>query len=194
MTRVTGLCVAAAFGCAVTLGAQTSTTDRNKADSKTGHEVTVTGCLTKGADGNFMLTNARTGNSSTTGTTGTTAGTPTTSTAGAPASSMSNANAMTWKLEGGTDLDKHVGHKIEVTGHTDYTGTPSRNPGDTTASARPTTTDPANPNPNPTTTTAGTVGTSGTTADEQRYPRGSRETNQPKLEVTSIKMISSSCQ
>ena len=70
-----------------------------------------------------------------------------------------------------------------------------RKPGDTTASAAPTTTEPANPNP--TTTTAGTstpVGTSGATTDEQRYPRGARETNQPKLEVTSVKMISSSCQ
>ena len=32
------------------------------------------------------------------------------------------------------------------------------------------------------------------TTDEQRYPRGARDTNQPKLEVTSVKMISSSCQ
>jgi hypothetical protein len=104
------------------------------------------------------------------------------------------ANPMTWKLEGGTDLEKHVGHKIEVTGRTDWTGTMdrSRNPGDTTASAAPTTTEPANP----TTTTAGTstVGTTGSTTDEQRYPKGTRDMNQPKLEVTSVKMISSSCQ
>ena len=26
-------------------------------------------------------------------------------------------DAMNWNLEGGKDLDKHVGHKIEVTGH-----------------------------------------------------------------------------
>jgi len=198
MTRsVTGLCVAAAFGCAVALTAQTPANQQygKTGDKDKGHEVTVTGCLSKGPDGNFMLTNARAENkpSTTTGTTGTTTTAPPATTGSTPSSS---ASAMTWKLEGGTDLDKHVGHKIEVTGRTDWTGTMDRgrNPGDTTASAAPTTTDPANPNP--TTTTAGTtpVGTAGTTTDEQRYPRGTRDTNQPKLEVTSVKMISSSCQ
>jgi len=197
MTRsVTGLCVAAAFGCAVTLAAQTPANQQygKTGDKDKGHEVTVTGCLSKGADGNFMLMNARAENkpSTTTGTSGTTTTTPP-----ATGSTSSSTTAMTWKLEGGTDLDKHVGHKIEVTGRTDWTGTMDRgrNPGDTTASAAPTTTEPANPNP--TTTTAGTstpIGTSGATTDEQRYPRGARDTNQPKLEVTSVKMISSSCQ
>jgi hypothetical protein len=198
MTRsVTGFCVAAAFGCAVTLAAQTPSRDQQygkTGDKDKGHEVTVTGCLSKGADGNFMLMNARAENkpSTTTGTSGTTTAPPATSSS----TPSSTGNAMTWKLEGGTDLEKHVGHKVEVTGRTDWTGPMdrSRNPGDTTASAAPTTTD---PNPNPTTTTAGTqtpVGTSGSTVDEQRYPKGSRDTNQPKLEVTSVKMISSSCQ
>ncbi len=195
MTRsVTGLCVAAAFGCAVTLAAQTPANQQygKTGDKDKGHEVTVTGCLSKGADGNFIIMNARAENkpSTTTGTSGTTTTTPP-----ASGSTSSSTTAMTWKLEGGTDLDKHVGHKIEVTGRTDWTGTMDRKPGDTTASAAPTTTEPANPNP--TTTTAGTstpVGTSGATTDEQRYPRGARETNQPKLEVTSVKMISSSCQ
>ena len=196
MTRsATGFCIAAAFGFAVTLAAQTPPTSQTygkSSDKDKGHEVTVTGCLSKGADGNFMLNNARAESkaSTTTGTSGTT----TTTTPPASGSSSSMANAMTWRLEGGTDLDKHVGHKIEVTGRTDYTGAMdhSRNPGDTTAAAG-TTAEPTNPNPNPT-TTAGTTGTSGTTADEQRYPKGSRDMNQPKLEVTSIKMISTSCQ
>ncbi|PYQ69513.1 MAG: hypothetical protein DMG04_27985 [Acidobacteria bacterium] len=178
----------------MTLAAQTPANQQygKTGDKDKGHEVTVTGCLSKGADGNFMLMNARAENkpSTTTGTSGTTTTTPP-----ASGSTSSSTTAMTWKLEGGTDLDKHVGHKIEVTGRTDWTGTMDRKPGDTTASAAPTTTEPANPNP--TTTTAGTstpVGTSGATTDEQRYPRGARETNQPKLEVTSVKMISSSCQ
>jgi hypothetical protein len=196
MTRsVTGLCVAAAFGFAVTLAAQAPANQQygKSGDKDKGHEMTVTGCLSKAPDGNFMLTNARAESkpSTTTGTAGTTTAPPT----GGSTPTSSMANAMTWKLEGGTDLDKHIGHKVEVTGHTDWAGAMDRgrNPGDTTASAT-TTTDPAHPQP--TTTTAGTttpVGTSGTTADDQRY-KGSRDTNQPKLEVTSVKMISSSCQ
>lgn len=193
MTRsATGLFVAAAFGFAVTVAAQPPADQKYSKSSDKGHEVTVTGCLSKSADGNFMLMNARAENkpSTTTGTTGTTTAPPTTT--GSPSAS-SMATPMTWKLEGGTDLDKHIGQKIEVTGHTDWTGTMdrSRTPGDTTASTA-TTTEPSKPNP---TTTAGTspVGTTGTTTDDQRY-KGSRDTNQPKLEVTSVKMISSSCQ
>jgi hypothetical protein len=186
MTRsVTGLCVAAAFSFAVTLAAQTPSTDQYAKSGEKGREVTVTGCLSKGADGDFILTNARAENkpSTTTGTSGTTTTPP-----AASGSTSSMANAMTWKLEGGKDLDKHVGHKIEVTGHTDYTGM-GKTPGDTTASAATTT----EPNPHPTTTTAGTttVGTSGT---ESQRDRAKSDTNQPKLDVTSVKMISTSCQ
>ena len=72
----TGLCVAVAFGCIATLGAQTpppagqrtSTADKAK-------EVTISGCLAKGADGKYTLTNARMDNpmagSTATGTSGT---------------------------------------------------------------------------------------------------------------------------
>jgi hypothetical protein len=196
MTRTTtGLCVAAALGLAVTLGAQTSSPSNPdqrypKSSEKAGHEVSVTGCLTKGADGNFMLTNARidTGSSSTSttaGTTGTTGAPPTTTTA-EPAPSASSADRpMTWKLEGGKDLDKHVGHKIQVTGRTSWEG--STSPG-STASAAP---------PPPSTTTAApptTTGTTGAVPEEQRERgKSSSSANEPRLDVQSIKMIASSC-
>src|SRR5882672_11050723 len=61
--NTTAFCVAAAFGCIATLGAQTSTSTTS-GQSKTmrntpAKDVTVTGCLAKGADGRFVLNNAR---------------------------------------------------------------------------------------------------------------------------------------
>ena len=94
MTRTTMLSLAAAFGFAATLGAQspasTTTDQRDKMNDK-GREVTVTGCLSKGADGNYMLTNAHEDKTATTtGTTGTTTATE----------SKSMEHAITFKLEG----------------------------------------------------------------------------------------------
>lgn len=108
----TGLCVAAAFAFAASLGAQTATTAPQHTSSD---EVSITGCLERGPSGGFMLSNAkmetdmsRTGAAGTTGTTGATSGT----TAGMAATAGS-----TWTLEGeSSDLEKHVGHKITVTG------------------------------------------------------------------------------
>src|SRR5262245_51884910 len=169
-----GLCVATAIACAVTLGAQTppTTPQRSSTTTEKSHDVTVTGCLARDASGGYTLDDARIDSaaSATTTTAGstTTAGATTTA---PPSASTSSGPAMDWMLMGGTDLDKHVGHKIQVTGKTTWDSSMSRPP--TTTAAQP---DP--------TTTAGTTGTL-----EQR--RGDRDTKgaEPHLAVESIKMI-----
>jgi hypothetical protein len=200
----TGLGVAAAVACAVTLGAQTSTTTASQRTSTTdkSHDVTVTGCLARDSSNGFMLNNARMDNGASSSTT-TTSGTTTTGTTGAAgggattsgtnaSASMSNAPAMSWMLSGGNDLDKHVGHKIQVTGKT--TWDPAMNH-TSTASAAGAGTTAASPDPTTTAggatgTTAGAAGTTGT-RDEQR--KGDAHGMQPHLDVQSVKMISTSC-
>jgi hypothetical protein len=184
-----GLCVAAVMAWAVTLGAQTSTTPAQRSSTTTDkmHDVTVTGCLARDASGGFMLNNARMETeASTTTTTGstTTAGATTTAPRTNAGAAMSNAPAMNWVLSGSNDLDKHVGHRIQVTGKTSWDSTMSRT--STTSAAGAGTTAAT---PEPTTTTAGTTGT----RDEQR--KGDRDARgmQPRLDVQSIKMISASC-
>jgi hypothetical protein len=191
MTRsAIGLCIAAAFGLTISVGAQTTTTDqypsKTMRSDKAGHEITLTGCLARGADGNYVLNNAHvddsmsdrsrtSSNPSTTtsptepnpseppvGTTGTTAAEPASP---APPATSTSGNTMSWQLEGGHDLDKHVGHKIQVTGRTEWNGS-------TMSSS----------SPSPSTSTTGTTGT---TANSM---------NQPRLDVSAVKMISSSCQ
>lgn len=198
MTRTTiGLCFAAALGFAVSLGAQSSTTtttpDQRTAarGDKSAKEVTVTGCLARAADGTFMLNNARsddmsrsqpgattTGSSNPTtttagtptGTSGTTAGSTAGTTAAEPsASGAMHHEAMAWKLEGGTDLERHVGHEIQVTGRTDW------NEHSMSSS----------------TTTTGTSGSAASSATTTA--KGEKGMNEPRLEVSSVKMISSSC-
>lgn len=196
MTRTTtGLCVAAALGFAVSVGAQSTTT--TTPDQRSGaygqsanREVTITGCLARAADGTFMLNNARrdegmnrsgstgsptttnpnpattTAGTSPTGTTGTTAGSTVGSTAAEPSGGAMGHQAMSWKLEGGTDLDRHVGHEIQVTGRTDW------NEHSMSSS----------------TTTAGTTGSAASSATTT-----AKGANGPRLEVSSVKMISSSC-
>jgi hypothetical protein len=175
----TGLGIAAAVACAVTLGAQTSTSTAQRTSSTTdkAKDVTVTGCLAKDTSGSgFILNNAKMDNgaSSTTTTSGTTtAGTTGATTAGTNANAtMANGPAMNWTLSGGNDLDKHVGHKIQVTGKTTWDSSMNHSA--------------AAPAPDPTTTAGGaTAGTTGTR-------EGSRGM-QPRLDVESIKMISTSC-
>jgi hypothetical protein len=162
-----GLCMAAAFGFVASLGAQSATSSQSTTSDK---DVTVTGCLERGANGNYMLANAQKENGmsgTSTGTTGTT-GSATTGSTSATGSSAMNARSggETWTLEGSsTDLDKHVGHKIEVTGKE-----VSSSMGSATGTSS-------------TTGTTGTTatGTSGTT---------SRTSNAQKLDVKSVKMIS----
>jgi hypothetical protein len=193
MTRtVWGMCIAAAFAFAVSVGAQSTTTDQRSrlSESASGHAVTVTGCLTKSADGNYMLTNARMDNAmgdhsaatTTTGAATTTAGTTatgttvgTTGTTSAPsntAESISGSKAMSWVLHGGNDLDKHVGHKIQVSGRTSY------NPSSSSPSA------------------TGTSGTSTTTTGAATTTEETKSSaaGEPRLDVQSVKMVASSCQ
>jgi len=181
-----GVCVVTAMACAVTLGAQTPTTttaqQRSSTTTEKSHDVTVAGCLARDPSGHYMLNNARiepgapsttpTGSSATTAAGTTTTAGATTTTAPAPAST-SNAPAMNWTLMGGSDLDRYVGQRVQVTGKTTWDSSMSHA---STATAQPTT------------TTAGTTGTL-----EQR--RGDRDAKgaEPQLDVQSIKMIASSC-
>jgi hypothetical protein len=183
----TGLGIAIAVGFAVTAGAQppttttpTTTTSPQQQTTTTSHsdkdhEITVTGCLARAGDGTFMLNNAHmansmdkptastttTGAATTTGTTGssavgTTAAEPSTPTTTDRAGAMSKGSAMSWKLQGGSDLERHVGHTIQVTGRTEWNEHSA-----TTSSSSATT----------------TTSSSGA-----------------RLDVSSIKMVSSSCQ
>jgi hypothetical protein len=171
MTRTsTGLCLAAAFGLAVSLGAQTTSSSQTRSSMDQDRDsIAVTGCLQRDPNGGYILSNAhidttatsRSG-STTTGTTGTTTTGTTGTTAGAEANAMAAAGS-TWKLEGSTsDLDKHVGHKVTVTGR------------DAPASSSST----------------GTTATTGTTGEEQKHSSSEPE---HRLDVRSVKMVSSSC-
>jgi hypothetical protein len=170
----TGLCFAAALGLTATLGAQVPTTTASGSADKD-HEVTVTGCLSKAATG-FMLNNAQvdTGTSTTT-----TAGSTSTTTAGTTGTSGTNREAgaaaapMSWMLSGDSDLEKHVGHKIQVTGRTSWDASMDRGrTSATTASGAGTTAAPPATSTSTTTTTPGSG---------------------PRLDVKSIKMVSASC-
>ena len=189
MTRLaTGLCVAAVLSCA--LNAQTPSTSatagqRTSADSA--REVTITGCLSKGADGKFVLNNAKLDNptGATAGTSGSTTPAPATTPGTPPSATAGAANTATsWALSGGTDLDKHVGHKIQVTGKTAMDSTMDHRTPDTTAAAAGT---PAAGSATPT----GTSGSTATAAAEEQ--RNKSNANQPRLEVQSVKMIAATC-
>jgi hypothetical protein len=171
----TGFGIAIALGCAVSLGAQTSSTpsQTTSADSR---ELNVVGCVSRGSDGGFMLTNARvepatpsaTASGSTAGSTTTSGGatttgtTGTTSTATEPAGSGTSADT-TWALKGGSDLEKHVGHKVQITGRAEAhrTETPAA--------------------------------TAGSTASSSASAAASGDAHPREIEVQSIKMISTTC-
>ena len=92
--------------------------------------------------------------------------------------------ASTWTLEGGQDLDKHVGHKIQVTGHA-AKDAPSKD--DDAAKATPSTATGS-------TAATGTTGTTGATAagEQRRNDRDMKSSGQ-RLDVKSVKMIAASC-
>lgn len=125
-------------------------------------EMTLTGCLQKTADG-FALANVMADSKSPSGAAAPT-GTAGAATPGAASSAASGATS-TWNLRGGSDLEKHVGHRIAVTGKAAAasSGAAGATPGATTAP--------------PSTTTAASGGA------------GSART----LEVASIKMIAATC-
>lgn len=180
---MTGLCVAAAFGFVASLGAQTSTaTSQPPTSASDSKDITVTGCLERGANGNYVLANAHIDQSMdrSTGTTGTT-GTSTTATGtSATSSSASSMSAAGWKLEGGTDLDKHVGHKVSVTGRDVSSSDRDLASASTSAGTTAGTTG--------TTATTSTTGTTGQAASQ----RQASDTGH-KLDVKSVKMIAANC-
>ena len=59
---MTGFGMAAAFGLVASLSAQTTTTSATQSTSDRDREVTITGCLERGTNGNYTLTNARADN------------------------------------------------------------------------------------------------------------------------------------
>jgi hypothetical protein len=81
-------------------------------------ELNVVGCIAKGSDGTFMLTNAhiqrRDSATAAPAPSGTRADRPT------EPSGSGTRDSMTWTLQGGsTDLERHVGHQVQVTGRTE---------------------------------------------------------------------------
>ncbi len=106
-----------------------TTTDR--ADSQMNRdtsETTVQGCLEKNKSGGYWLTRAMANNASgTSGAVGTSGSTTPSTGATASAGSSQAGAGMVYNLEevdgkvGNDDLDKHVGHKVEVTGRVDDT-------------------------------------------------------------------------
>lgn len=191
----TALCIAAALGFAVTLGAQSSTTRKTNrsttARSKARNDITIAGCLAKDARGNYMLTNARMEPAgSVSGTTGTAPTTDkaasstttkaATSTAAKSASSTATAgdtNAAvtveTWRLNGNaSDLDRHVGHKVRVIGRADDSAR-------TSTAAADTVEHPPSSTAKPATTTTGKTATA--TAAEH------------SLDVRTVTMLSPTC-
>lgn len=187
-----GFCAAATFGLVATLSAQTPQTsptgttgtagttaeiaDQRSSSRDMNKEVTVTGCLARDPHGMFTLNNAMIETSpSTSTTTGTTSSTSTSSTTTSTTanttttadSRRTDKTAAAWQLDGSTaELEKHVGHKIQVSGSV-------ANSGGTTGG-------------NPTASTSTATGTSGTAT-------GSTASMEHKLNVKSVKMLSSSC-
>lgn len=187
MRMISGVCVASVVSCAISLAAQapsTATAQRAAVSDAAAHDITVTGCVAKSADGKFTLTNVvveppaaattATGATSTAGTPPT--GTATAGTAAAPATSPTSVGTTSaprmWALSGGTDLDKHVGHKIQVMGRTTW---------DASMAGKPMTG----------TTTPGA--TTGTTGSATGATTASAAMAGPSVDVKTIKMLTASC-
>ena len=112
---VIGMCLAAAFGVATLAAQSTSTAQTQDRTMGKSDGVTISGCLQKDASGGFVLNNAQidTGADKASSSYGSAGATGTSGSAAASAS----ASASTWKLEGSSsDLEEHIGHKIQVTG------------------------------------------------------------------------------
>jgi hypothetical protein len=179
MKRVAlALCVATTLAASVAAQAGTQAPAQQPATPQTqtaapapaAGDITITGCLQKGADGMFTLNNVQQ-DASATGTSGTTPGATPGATAGAAApgagaSAAAGAQA-TWNLKGGTDLANHVGHRISVTGKRAMASSSGATATSGAAGA----------------TATGPAGTSGSAS-----PSSART-----LEVASVKMISATC-
>jgi hypothetical protein len=160
---------AAAVSAAAVVAAQSpATTEQQRsttARAGSDREMTITGCLMKGADGKYTLTNARVDNPASSTTAGT-SGTSTTSGAAATSGSTATGPAATWALDDHKDLAEHVGQKVQVMGKV------------ASSSSASTTTAPASPSASAPAATSGS--TSSATANQ-------------RLDVNSVKMISSTC-
>jgi hypothetical protein len=136
-------------------------------------EMTLTGCVTKGADGMFTLTNVQADSSASTPSATGTAGA-----AGAAPSSAAGASA-TWNLRG-SDLATHVGHRVQVTGKpaaaASSSGATSGAAGATSGAAGATTAT------NPDAASRPAAGAAGASASSART-----------LEVSAVKMIAATC-
>jgi len=182
MTRTAlGFCAAAVFGMAVSAGAQTGTASSSSQDTMhKANEVKVTGCLERSASGGYILTNATKaeGTEGTTGEYGSAAGTSGTSQPGTSSSMKSGESENdTFKLEGSaTELAKHVGHKIEVTANEMNASSESGAATGTSGSASGTMSGSASGS------------TSGTATSSTE-----KGANAPRLDVQSVRMISSTC-
>jgi len=101
------LCVLCVPRLARSPAAQQTPTDTDKT-----REVTVTGCLAHDVDGRYTLIGGHAEPLATNEPVGTVMSTE-------PAGSGTRpAGAIVWRLTGGTDLDRHVGHRVQITGRT----------------------------------------------------------------------------
>jgi hypothetical protein len=196
---VSGMFTAGALTFATSVGAQ-SGTPRTASQPVLGGDktVAVTGCLARNADGGYLLNNARVDavgpTSATTAGAAATAGGSTSATASGTSATVGSTatppdatggeatpDLTSWMLQGGTDLAKHVGHKIQAIGNSSWeapknragvpatgTGSPATGTATTTGAASPTTT-----------------GTTGTVDNGMSA--------HPRLDVQSIKVVSQSC-
>jgi hypothetical protein len=128
--------------------------------------MTLTGCIAKGADGMFTLTNVQADSSASTPSATGTAG----AAGAAPSSAAGAAGASaTWNLRG-SDLATHVGHRVQVTGKpaaaASTSGATSGAPGATTAT-----------NPDA----------------ASRSAAGSSASSARTLEVSAVKMVAATC-
>lgn len=116
MTRTifAAIAIVASAGLATPLVAQASMQKKNQSK-----ETTITGCVAQGPSGGFQLTNVESRSTAPKGTSG---------------SNMSESNS-TWDLKNGTNLDRHLGHKVQVTGYPDTRS--SAQPKGTTGSSEP---------------------------------------------------------
>jgi hypothetical protein len=144
MKRQVLTAVCAAVAMTVGLAAQEPPSSASRDQSKDANSITLTGCLAKGemgatgtagstsasrpaAGGQFVLNNAKMGSATTTTSPsaagGTTAGGTTAGGATAGAAGTSGASYILDGTE--SELTRHVGHKIEVTGTLDKTASAS---------------------------------------------------------------------
>jgi hypothetical protein len=187
LKKRTGLGLAIALGGAVSLSAQSATTTAPQSPTASdANELNIVGCVSKSADGGFVLTNARVepatpGTAGAAATTTSGGGTTTTGTSGSAATrptepaGSGTSGMTTWALKGGSDLEKHIGHKVQVTGRAE--AHQSNAPASTSSSAT---------SPSSATGRTGATGSaSATDVSDEAHTRA--------LDVQSIKMLATRC-